>query len=419
MRVRVLACCGLLLVGLCTIASWRAEAAGAGGTEPDIRVLLAEGQREVVLTSSKGFSVQTTGGLIILEVPGDATARVTASYPSVNVVVSPANTVGAVEGEAVIVPKQNSEIVYGEIPYAGVIRVALEGAAGGLTVRNFVPLETYLQGVLPHEIGNPGADAYDALKAQAVAARTYAVDKMHERRGGTFDVYASVQDQVYRGRKGTFRVATAAVRDTRGRTLQHRGETAKTYYSACCGGHTSDIRLVWPAREAKDYLHGVLDRARTERGAFCRENKYFRWRYSFTGMEMGEILRVTLPRELGISENEVGALKNMRVETRSASGRVITLSIETTKNTFTIEGDRIRWVLMVDVSKGRILPSVMFRLDKAMERDRISFVSLAGGGNGHGVGMCQNGAIAMANRGYTYQMILTHYYPGCTVEKMY
>ncbi|MFQ5510360.1 MAG: SpoIID/LytB domain-containing protein [Candidatus Krumholzibacteriia bacterium] len=407
--------CGFLLIG--SFAAPGLRSGEARGKEPDIRVLLGEGREEVVITADKGFSVQTPAGVLLLEVPGHGTARVSARSPSINVVVEPGNIVATADGAAAIVPARNATLTHEGVPYAGVIKIALDG--GGLSVLNVLPLETYLEGVLPHEMGNPGAEGYDALKSQAVAARTYAVGKMRERRDGTFDVYASVQDQVYNGLEDNSRVTTAAVGDTRGRILSSGGETAKTYYSACCGGHTSDIRLVWPDREPKDYLHGVRDRTRSERGAFCRNYKYFRWRYSFTGREMGEVLRVTLPRQLGVAADDVGALRDMRVEKRSDSGRVITLAIETTKNTFTVEGDAIRWVLMADVDKGRILPSVLFRLDKAMERDRIALVSVAGGGNGHGVGMCQNGAIAMARKGYTYQMILSHYYPGCTVEKMY
>ena len=61
----------------------------------------------------------------------------------------------------------------------------------------------------------------------------------------------------------------------------------------------------------------------------------------------------------------------------------------------------------------------MFRIDKVMESDRAVFVSFAGGGNGHGVGMCQSGALAMAKKGYTYEMILSHYYQGCRVTRRY
>jgi stage II sporulation protein D len=95
------------------------------------------------------------------------------------------------------------------------------------------------------------------------------------------------------------------------------------------------------------------------------------------------------------------------------------VSIRTTKGEFTVVGDEIRWVLMADPGKGRILPSIMFKLEKVMEGGRVAFLSIAGGGNGHGVGMCQNGAIAMAKKGYTYRMILRHYYPGCDLMRAY
>ena len=95
------------------------------------------------------------------------------------------------------------------------------------------------------------------------------------------------------------------------------------------------------------------------------------------------------------------------------------LLVKTSMRDFVIGGDQIRWVLMPDAGSGRILPSVMFDVEVTMERGRISLISLVGGGNGHGVGMCQVGAIGMAKRGYTYQMILSHYYPGCSLEKAY
>ncbi|MDH3217776.1 MAG: SpoIID/LytB domain-containing protein, partial [Candidatus Krumholzibacteria bacterium] len=304
------------------------------------------------------------------------------------------------------------------VRYAGSFIVRPSGD-DALMVVNLLSMERYLEGVLPHEMGDPGADGYDALKTQAVAARTYALGKVQSRKDQPFDVYASVQDQVYRGLEGNNKVASAAVRDTRGRIVGYDGEPIRAYYSACCGGHTSDIRQVWPTREPAAYLHGVPDRDRRENRAFCRENRYFRWRYSFTGKELGKILRVTIPRQLLVDEEEVGALKDIRIEERSHSGRVVKLAIETTTDTFIITGDPIRWFLVTDTSQGRILPSVMFRLDKVMERDRIAFVSISGGGNGHGVGMCQNGAISMSKKGYTYKMILSHYYPGCTVERAY
>ncbi|HKW14604.1 MAG TPA: stage II sporulation protein SpoIID, partial [Candidatus Krumholzibacteria bacterium] len=91
----------------------------------------------------------------------------------------------------------------------------------------------------------------------------------------------------------------------------------------------------------------------------------------------------------------------------------------TTKGTYNVDGDKIRRALMLDTQKGRILPSTMFDFDKHMSGDRLASVDIVGGGNGHGVGMCQNGAIGMAKRGYAYDMILQHYYPGSELRAGY
>jgi stage II sporulation protein D len=413
----VIAVCLAWLTTSCA-AGQTGRFARSRGAEPDIRVLLAEGEKSYTITADRGMAIRTAGGLKILETTRPGTVVVSAENSAVKFSLNPYDGVGAVDGEAVIKPQSRSVLEFNRVRYEGVIRVSL-AQDGSLSLVNVLPLERYLEGVLPHEMGNPGPDGYDALKSQAVAARTYALGKTRERKGDPFDVYASVMDQVYRGLEGKSKVTSAAVSDTRGWIAERNGETVRAYYSACCGGHTSDIRKVWPSRDPADYLYGVPDRDVVEGKAFCRNNRYFRWRYSYSGRQIGAILRVTIPEQLGVSEDDVGALKNMRIEERSHSGRVIRLAIETTRDTFVIDGDPIRWILATDPSKGRILPSVMFRLDKVMERDRIAWVSISGGGNGHGVGMCQNGAIAMARKGYTYKMILTHYYPGCVVAKAY
>jgi stage II sporulation protein D len=418
MRKLVIGVCLICLVSSCAAPRGGGRFASSSAKEPRIRVLLGEGDGSYRVAASKGLRVKSEDGMEIVGSSDKSTVFVEARGTSLQFSIEPDGSVGAVEGVAIIEPTSKSVLTFDGVRYPGSIRV-LSAGGGTMSLINILPIERYLEGVLPHEIGDPGPDGYDAVKSQAVAARTYAMGKIDMHKDDHFDVYASVMDQVYRGLEGTTKVASSAVGDTRGRVVDYRGKTVLAYYSACCGGHTSDIRLVWPEREPADYLHGVPDRTTSEEKAFCREYRRFRWRYNFTGRQMGEILRVTIPRESGVSEEDVGALKNMHIEKRSHSGRVIKLLIETTKDTFVVEGDRIRWVLELDPPDGRILPSCMFRLDKVMERDRIAFVSISGGGNGHGVGMCQNGSIGMARKGYTYTMILKHYYPGSTVEKAY
>lgn len=406
------------LLTSCAAPRGTARFASDRGDEPAIRVLLAEGKEICRVDATGGMVVRSPEGVVILSSSQKCALSVTANGSSLQLAIEPGGSTGAIEGRAIVEAQARSALVFDGVRYDGTLHVVVSGA-GAISLMNVLPVERYLEGVLPHEIGNPGPDGFDAVKSQAVAARTYALGKMELHRGDPFDVQATVIDQVYRGLEGTTKVASAAVRDTRGWIMGDGGKAIKAYYSACCGGHTSDIRLVWPDREPAEYLYGVLDRSAQDERSFCRDYKNFRWRYDFTGRELGEILRLTIAKELLLSGDDVGALKDLRVEGGSHSGRVVSLAIETTTDTFVFKGDRIRWILQPDPARGRILPSVMFRLDKVMEGDRIAFVSISGGGNGHGVGMCQTGAIGMAKRGYTYEMILRHYYPGCTMEKAY
>jgi stage II sporulation protein D len=302
--------------------------------------------------------------------------------------------------------------------YPGSIR-AVPRADGGIDLVSLVPLETYLEGVVPHEIGDPGPDAYAAIEAQAIAARTYAMSRMKLNRDKPFDVEAGVQDQMYRGNEKRGRLTGSAVHDTRGLVLMHKNQMCDAYYSATCGGHTSDIRRTWPDRPSAPYLYGRRDRAESGGASFCSAARNFRWRHTFSGRSLGDTVRKTIPMVLGVDEADVGELLEVRVMQRSASGRVQELEIDTSESTFVVKGDQIRRVIMLDVARGRILPSTLFDVEVVMNGSRVGIVSFAGGGNGHGVGMCQNGALGMARKGYSYGMILQHYYPGADVVPGY
>jgi stage II sporulation protein D len=242
---------------------------------------------------------------------------------------------------------------------------------------------------------------------------------MHKYRERAFDLESGVADQVYKGRERQSRLASSAIHDTRGVVLTRDGDMCQTYYSATCGGHTSDIRSVWPDRQSYPYLYGSRDRPANGGEAFCAGARNFRWRYSFSGRTLGSMVRQTIPAALGIPADRVGDLIDIRVASRSRSGRVQRLEIVTSRGTIPVEGDRIRWVIMLDVPKGRILPSTLFDVETVMTGGRVGRVSFVGGGNGHGVGMCQNGSIGMARHGYSYSMILDHYYPGTRLRSEY
>lgn len=417
MKLVALAILAALVASSCAGPSTVQRTPGSPAEEPAIRVLLAEGLSSLTVSAERGCSV-TAAGISLLESRDRCAVRVTAGGGEIGLALEPGGRVAAAQGPVRIAPYGGSPLAFDASTYAGSMTVVGD-PDGRLILLNVLPLEIYLEGVVPHEIGNPGVEGFDALEAQAVAARTYALDRINMHAAEPFDVEAGVRDQVYQGLRGKSNQSSAAVSQTRGIVLSDGDGLVKAYYCSTCGGHTSDIRRVWPKREPAPYLYGIPDRDEGNAASFCRESRYFRWRYSFTGKELGDMLRKTIPQTLGVKPSGVGEVLDVRAGELTESGRVSQVSIRTTKGEFTVVGDEIRWVLMADPGKGRILPSIMFKLEKVMEGGRVAFLSIAGGGNGHGVGMCQNGAIAMAKKGYTYRMILRHYYPGCDLMRAY
>lgn len=394
------------------------ERAGRGGAEPDIRVLVDSGVQRIKLSSTGTFDVLTSRGQRLLGTTAPASLTISSQASGLILQLEPSGQTASAGDEFRIVPRRDGTFIYSGVAYAGGFTVARESGKK-MALVNTLSLETYLEGVLPHELGNRGPDEFAALEAQAVAARTYAMSRINLRSGEPFDVHATVMDQVYRGRKGVNKLATSAVRKTRGMVLEHNGELAFAYYCSCCGGHTSDIALMWPTRQDVPYLKGVRDRGARNNRSFCADGRKFRWRYSYSGSELGALIRETLPAVLGVDADAVGYLEDIAITGRSRSGRVTSMAVMTSRGTFTVTGDRIRWVLLSDRANNRILPSTMFDLNTIKDGDKLAFVSIIGGGNGHGVGLCQLGALEMARQGYTFEMILNHYYPGCSIVGKY
>lgn len=406
---------GLWIVSALTTNPLRNDASAAkSGKEPVIRVLVLSTEGSATVATAGAFRI-LAGGVVLFESDRGGTVSIYRDGDAITARHDASGQSASDEREILIEPN-SSPVSVGGVWYPGSIRAVPR--ARGLDLLSLVPLETYLEGVVPHEIGEPGPDAYAAVQAQAIAARTYAMSRMRLNRDKPYDVEAGVMDQVYRGNEKRGRLASSAVRDTRALVLMDGGAMCDAYYSATCGGHTSDIRRIWPDRPAAPYLHGSLDRA-GDGESFCSAAKNFRWRYSFSGRSLGETVRRTIPMVLGADASAVGDLIDVRVLERSASGRVQRLEVVTSTGSFVSEGDKIRRVIMLDVARGRILPSTLFDVETVMNGSRVGVVSFVGGGNGHGVGMCQNGALGMARRGYSYGMILQHYYPGADVRTGY
>ncbi|MCP9471384.1 MAG: SpoIID/LytB domain-containing protein [Nitrospira sp.] len=263
----------------------------------------------------------------------------------------------------------------------GLVQVISRG--NGLLVVNHVDLEEYVKGVLPGEVNSSWHP--EMLKAQAVAARTYAL--YHHMLSGSrdYDVVAGTQDQVYRGRRGVDARVEQAVDSTKGEVVTYEDAPIYAAFSSTAAGLTEDAAVVW----SKDlpYLKGV-------ECPFDIESPYFQWKASFK-VE-------TLEQNLRRQGFDVGAIATLAPLSYSRSGRVATLRIVHSKGELILRGEELRKAVGYTV-----VPSTQFTIDSFGEE-----VVLSGYGAGHAVGLCQWGAKELAELGYSYSSILRYYYQG-------
>lgn len=327
-------------------------------------------------------------------------------------------------------------VTWSDGEYRGDFLVRPSPQQGGLTLVNNLALEAYLQGVVPWEIGRHGDAENAAVQAQAVAARTYTVSHLGARRDRGFDLFASVMDQVYRGAKDEDPGCNAAIVATAGLVLRHDGREIEAYYSACCGGVSSRVEEVWP-RGGAAYLVSHRDSPQDGGPDFCAESKYYHWRETWSAERLEEILQETLPAYLDYmaqgeraawsrptftprdgsgNPNRPGALRGLEILDYTSSGRVAHLAVSMDAGTYHVRGDRNRWVLPPASGNPFILRSAMFELEIVRRDGRLSEVSARGRGFGHGIGLCQTGALEMSRQGYSFKEILAHYYPGAVLQ---
>lgn len=304
--------------------------------------------------------------------------------------------------------------------YRGEIEI-FSAAPGSLSVANVVDLESYLRGVVPREIGPRPESEIEAVKAQAVAARTYAVASSGKRAGGSFDVWTTVADQVYGGVDAETPVSDRAVMETAGVIAVYVGEPINAYFHANCGGRTEARHEVWEL-PGLPYLESIWDTpgGSTRLGsAYCFEGAGFTWEEEWSASEIERVVRDNLPGTASTpAPGGVTSVRNLRVSATTPSGRVRWLEVETNLGKHRVFGDRVRWLLRRPDS-GRILRSAWFELDVTTSGGRVTRVVARGRGYGHGVGMCQHGALEMAREGYGYEDILRHYYAGIEIAEDY
>ena len=281
---------------------------------------------------------------------------------------------------------------------------------GKLDAINSVDVEDYLRGVVPYEIGKLDSSRIEALKAQAVAARTYAYKHFNSRESVGFDVYADTKDQVYKGLESATPLTDAAVKATAGVVMTYGGGFIIAYYHSTCGGITETL-ATWN-RADLPYLKSVPDR-RPNGKPWCDESSYTTWERRFADKKIVKLFKANASEAKATFSSANGAdfkkIKSIKIKDKLKSGRIMTLRVETDKGHFDVLTDRTRWLFK---KAGTILPSSFFTVKK----EGKEWV-LTGTGFGHGVGMCQMGVRARAQAGQSYQEILSHYYQGITLEK--
>ncbi len=270
--------------------------------------------------------------------------------------------------------------------YRGMIDIILTKQNQFLVV-NSIELEAYIKGVLYHEVSHRWP--LEAIKAQAVAARSYALYQAQVNERGEFDVTSDIYSQVYGGRSAErYRTNIAADR-TRGEVLIFEGEILPAYFHSTCGGHTENASELW--NHQLKSLEGVIC-------PFCKNSPHYEWKKNFQ-------LKI-IQDQLNKHGYSLGLIKEIKVFERSDSGRVRKVQIIGRDGKMKIiSGKEFRNMIGPNEFKSSYYDIVM----------KGYFFDLLGRGWGHGVGMCQWGAYGMASERYKYKEILQYYYPGTEV----
>jgi stage II sporulation protein D len=296
------------------------------------------------------------------------------------------------------------------------------GAGRGVTVVDRLPAEEYLRGVVPLELPGGAAGDLPAVQAQAVAARSYTYSRLAEflpRAAAVaqarlpFDLRATVRDQVYGGVGAERPAADQAILSTAGLVLRHEGAVVSAPYHSACGGSTAAPDELW-APDRAPYLRAVSDRVPGTDRAYCDAAPRFRWTREWDGAELARVLARYLTSDAAAG-GPAGAVRALDVLERTASGRAGSVAVVTSGGRRVLRGNAIRFALRG--RGGEILPSTYFTATaEADGAGRVARLVVRGGGNGHGVGMCQWGAVGRARAGQDFRTILRTYYPGTTVE---
>lgn len=301
---------------------------------------------------------------------------------------------------------------YGTPSYEGVIE--LISTAEGIVIVNELPVEKYLKAVVPSEM--PASYELEALKAQAVCARSYAYRQIEEYGYPEYEAHVndSTDYQVY-GNSKTQKSTNQAIKETKGQVVYYQGEIATTYYYSTSCGQTTDMRA-WGAKKTKEngYLKSV-DVA-GEDGDYEKELPWYKWSAEIPVETLSDLIVLNTGKD-------IGSLKSIKVTKRGGGDVALEIKATGENGSVTVKTEnKIRKALggsgyQIELQDGSVtdsrelLPSAFFTIKKSGD----VFV-IEGGGFGHGIGMSQNGANEMAKCGENYKEILGLFYNNIEVR---
>ncbi|MEG3902979.1 SpoIID/LytB domain-containing protein [Microcoleus sp. B4-C5] len=309
--------------------------------------------------------------------------------------------------------------------YGGNLRLQ-KNAYGTYTLVNEVLTETYLRGVVPHEIG--AFSPYAAIVAQTILARTYALRNLRRFAVDNYELCADVNCQVYKGLTEVYPQSDKAIAQTSGLVLTYENQLVDALYSASSGGVTASFNDVWQGPE-RPYLRSIVDSPNNvwdlskqslsdennfrrfislEKGFNEEKQDTFRWREPASLTAIGGFLKQYLQKKQHPMAN-LKTVTQVEVVERSPAGRVLKMKVQTDLGPIDIDKDEIRNAFYPPIS-------TLFYLEPIYNPDKtLNGYAFVGGGFGHGVGMSQTGSYNLANLGWNGSRILGFYFPGAQV----
>jgi len=347
-----------------------------------MRVGVAVNRPSLILGSSTPARIVDPQGTVVAEIPAMTPVRAVLAGNQIRI--------GTVQGSRLFFqPVQADGLVFiDRLWYRGLAEL-VPGESGLLGI-NRVGLEDYVSSVIGSEMGHRFPT--ESLRAQAVATRSYALFQRQQRLQAPYDLGDDQFWQVYKGVAAESNRTQAAAKDTLGQVLIYEGRIINAVFHSSSGGHTDNSEEVWI--EALPYLRGVPD--------YDNQAPVFSWSRQITAADLG-----------GLASG-IGQLTNIEVTRRSTFGRALSVKLTGSQGSRTVSGSAFQVALQLRSRLFSISPSRNLQAANELVAQSPTFV-IQGRGFGHGVGMSQWGAVALARQNWNYAQILSHYYRGATL----